>query len=78
MQQYPRHGETASLIIEKEAGMEKEKCVRCGKEIEYLVSTPVMTRRYFVEGAGQLYPDSWRKLYKRKENECEKLGMNTI
>lgn len=49
--------------------MEKELSLRCGKETEYLVSTPVMTRRFSVEGAGQLCSEFWRKLYKREGHE---------
>ncbi len=42
-----------------------EFCVRCGKPTPYDQSTPVTARRYFVEGAGQLCPDCWRRLYER-------------
>lgn len=31
----PRHGETASLLNRRNADMEKELCVRCGKETAY-------------------------------------------
>lgn len=48
--------------------MEKERCVRYGKETPYDQSTPVAARRYFVEGTGQLCPDCWRKLYEREED----------
>lgn len=48
--------------------MEKEICVRCGKQTPYDQSTPVTVRRYFVEGAGQLCPDCWRRLYEREED----------
>lgn len=32
----------------------KELCIRCGKEIEYDISTPVDMRRFYVEGSGLL------------------------
>ena len=60
--------EITDIVNQKEAGMEKEKCVRCGKETLYDQSTPVTVRRYFVEGAGQLCPDCWRKLYEREND----------
>jgi len=50
--------------------MEKEKCVRCGKQLPNYHPTPVTVRRYFVEGAGQLRSECWRKLYER-ENPLE-------
>ena len=43
--------------------MEKEKCIRCGRETEYEVSTPVTMRRYYVEGSGQLCLLCYQKLY---------------
>ncbi|HDQ16173.1 MAG TPA: hypothetical protein ENN45_03855 [Bacteroidetes bacterium] len=36
---------------------EKEKCVICGKETEYLRSTPINKRKYYVEGCGQVCTD---------------------
>ena len=48
--------------------MEKELCVRCGKQTPYDQSTPVTVRRYFVEGTGQLCPDCSRRLYEREED----------
>ena len=47
--------------------MEKEKCVRCGKETAYDQSTPITMRRWYVEGAGQLCEACWRKLWLTKE-----------
>ena len=43
--------------------MEKELCIRCGKETPYDINTPITVRRYFVEGAGQLCPLCYQKLY---------------
>lgn len=34
--------------------MEKELCVRCGKEAPYDISTPITVRQWYIEGAGQL------------------------
>lgn len=31
-----------------------EKCVFCGAETPYLLSTPIALREHYVEGAGQL------------------------
>ena len=46
----------------------KERCVRCGKETEYDVETPITVRRFFIEGAGQLCEECWRKLYDHDRN----------
>lgn len=43
--------------------MEKELCVRCGKETAYDINTPIIDRRWFVEGAGQLCEECWRIMY---------------
>lgn len=45
----------------------KEFCVRCGKETPYQISTPITSRLYFVEGAGQLCGECWNKLWPREE-----------
>ena len=44
-----------------------ELCARCGKPTPYPVETPITLRRYFVEGAGQLCPQCFRKLYGENE-----------
>ena len=44
-----------------------ELCARCGKPTPYSVETPITLRRYFVEGAGQLCPQCFRKLYGEDE-----------
>ena len=38
-------------------------CVRCGKETEYDINTPLEVRRWYVEGAGQMCEDCWYKLW---------------
>ena len=45
-----------------------EKCVRCGKETAYQVSTPVDLRRWYVEGSGQLCETCWRKVYEHNRD----------
>ena len=40
-----------------------EKCVRCGKETEYAINTPVDIRRWYIEGSGQLCQDCFQLLY---------------
>lgn len=49
--------------------MEKETCVRCGKETEYDISTPIEVRRWYVEGAGQMCEDCWYKLWPTRAGE---------
>ncbi len=41
----------------------KERCIRCGVETEYDVSTPVTVRRWYVEGSGQLCEQCYFTLY---------------
>ena len=41
----------------------KERCVRCGKETEYEISSPVEIRRWYVEGSGQLCEACFYELY---------------
>jgi len=41
----------------------KEKCIRCGVESEYNVSTPVTVIRWYVEGSGQLCEQCYFTLY---------------
>ena len=43
--------------------MEKELCVRCGKETAYDQSTPIEMRRWYVEGSGQLCEACFAHLY---------------
>lgn len=41
----------------------KDKCVLCGKETEYDEDTPVSARLDYVEGAGQLCREDYKKVY---------------
>jgi len=45
---------------------EYDNCVNCGKETEYKRSVPVDFRDHYVEGAGQLCPECFNKIYKEK------------
>jgi hypothetical protein len=42
---------------------EKEKCVLCGKETEYLKGTPVDQRLHYIEGSGQLCARCYVEIY---------------
>lgn len=44
--------------------MEKDKCVLCGAETQYTKDTPIDLRSCYIEGAGQLCPECWKKIYK--------------
>ena len=41
----------------------KEKCIRCGVETGYNVSTPVTMRRWYIEVSGQLCEECFYELY---------------
>ena len=43
--------------------MEKECCVRCGKETEYTKDTPIDQRENYVEGGGQLCKECYALIY---------------
>lgn len=56
----------------------KEKCIRCGKETEFDIHTPVDRRKNYVDGSGQLCEDCWKKLYLKdsrgeQKNECRNM-----
>ena len=40
-----------------------EKCVHCGVETEYTRDQPIVTRNFYVEGAGQLCQDCYDTIY---------------
>lgn len=44
----------------------KELCIRCGKETEYDVHTPVNIRRFYIDGSEQLCEECWRELYEKE------------
>lgn len=44
----------------------KELCIRCGKETEYDVHTPVNIRRFYINGSEQLCEECWRELYEKE------------
>lgn len=41
----------------------QETCVSCQTETEYTRDQPVVTRHYYVEGAGQLCKTCYEKIY---------------
>ena len=42
---------------------QKELCIRCNKPTPYHPDTPIMLRRYYVEGSGQLCEKCFYELY---------------
>ena len=52
--------------MEKEV-VEKEKCVNCGAETPYLVTTPVDLREYYVDGAGQLCKKCYFDIFENRK-----------
>ncbi|MBA7623339.1 hypothetical protein ES703_30734 [subsurface metagenome] len=51
---------------------ELEKCVmpNCGKIVNIRKDTPVDSREYYVEGAGQLCKDCYARIYSDKKIAC--------
>ncbi len=47
-----------------------DKCVICNKETEYLFSTPIDERRFFVAGVGQLCKECYDAVYSSKVLEA--------
>lgn len=58
--------------------MEKERCVRCGKQTPYDINTPITTRLFFIEGAGQLCEACWNQLWPTKEEKDDGKRKSTI
>ena len=38
-------------------------CIRCGKTTPYGAGVPITSRRYYIEGSGQLCEKCWREVY---------------
>lgn len=41
----------------------KELCIRCGRPTPYDIHTPISSRRYYIDGSGQLCEDCWKRVY---------------
>ena len=54
----------------------KDTCVRCGKETEYDISTPIIACLNFIEGSGQLCSECYRKLYFKENAYCENIRLS--
>ena len=54
-----------SQTAEKYTIAEKEKCVICGKETPYILTTSVEYRVGYISGAGQLCMKCYRELYQK-------------
>jgi NMD protein affecting ribosome stability and mRNA decay len=50
-----------------EKNIETEKCVSCGIDTKIPVSLNVEVRSYYVEGAGQLCRDCYKKTFDKQE-----------
>lgn len=44
----------------------KDKCISCGKITEYTITTHIDQRKNYIEGAGQLCPGCYNKIYEKK------------
>jgi len=52
----------------KEAKKERDCCVLCGSETAYAKNLPVTERDSYVEGAGQLCPKCYLRVYGEKRS----------
>jgi NMD protein affecting ribosome stability and mRNA decay len=52
-----------------EKNIETEKCVSCGIDTKIPVSLNVEVRSYYVEGAGQLCRDCYKKTFDKQEKK---------
>jgi hypothetical protein len=50
------------IITEKKVGP-LEMCVSCGKMTSVETSTPIDLREHYIEGAGQLCPGCYHRIY---------------
>ena len=44
-----------------------EKCVLCGAEAPYRLSTPISQREFYVEGSGQICKKCYYEIYIKKD-----------
>ena len=50
-------------MTDKSINQEKDRCVLCDEETEYTRNVPIDQRLYYVEGAGQLCGECYKKIY---------------
>ena len=55
------------MEIKVDPVQERDCCVLCGKESEYLKTVPVGKRVGYIEGAGQLCRDCFQSVYLKCE-----------
>ena len=55
----------AEDLIKAKMGKEVDKCISCGVDTEYTITTPIDQRRHYIEGAGQLCGKCHREIYKK-------------
>ena len=48
-----------------------EKCVICGAETPYKLSTPISQREFYVEGSGQICMHCHYKIYIKKNRQTD-------
>jgi hypothetical protein len=56
--------------------MKKDKCISCKKDTQYDEMTHIDMRCYYIEGAGQLCPDCYNKIYESKRDNTYKEQFN--
>ena len=54
-------------IPRKSENRQFESCVLCRQETEYAVTDSISLRKYYVDGAGQLCEECYKKYKKQKE-----------
>ena len=60
-------GELEQTNIDDQA----EKCVICGAETPYKLSTPISQREFYVEGSGQICMHCHYKIYIKKNRQTD-------
>jgi hypothetical protein len=56
-------GKTVADLLSETQKIEMDTCVICGKETIYPKSTHIDNRMHYAEGAGQLCPECYDKVY---------------
>ena len=65
-------------ILRKSESRQVESCVRCGKKTDYTVADSVSVRYHYIDGAGQLCDECYKKINNLKEDSYEDKTIHTV